>query len=86
MNEPLRLSPVSRLRVRVTVVPQPDQPPGATAIATQAKEAMVAVVGQEPRIVRRYRETPSPLLRDAVRGWRTGRWDRVPNGDFDLIL
>jgi ATP-dependent Clp protease ATP-binding subunit ClpC len=37
-------------------------------------------------IVRRYRETPSPLVRDAVRGWRTGRLDRVLGGDFDVIV
>ena len=28
-------------------------------------------------IVRRYRERPTPLVRDAVRGWRTGRLDAV---------
>jgi ATP-dependent Clp protease ATP-binding subunit ClpC len=36
------------------------------------------------RIVRRYRRKPSPLVRDAVRRWRTGRIDRVLAGDFDL--
>jgi ATP-dependent Clp protease ATP-binding subunit ClpC len=35
--------------------------------------------------VRRYREDPSPMVRDAVRGWRTGRLDLVLGGDFDLI-
>jgi hypothetical protein len=29
---------------------------------------------------------PSPLVRDSVRGWRTGRLDRVLAGDFDLML
>ena len=38
----------------------------------------------EPTIVRRYREAPSPLVRDAS-GARTGRIDRVLGGDFDLI-
>ncbi|HEX7090544.1 MAG TPA: hypothetical protein VF192_10460 [Longimicrobiales bacterium] len=42
--------------------------------------------GREGRlIVRRYRERPSPLVRDSVRGWRTGRLDRVLGGDFDLM-
>jgi ATP-dependent Clp protease ATP-binding subunit ClpC len=48
--------------------------------------------GESPRapaaprtIVRRYRREPSPLARDAVRGWRTGRLDRVLDGDFDVI-
>ena len=36
-------------------------------------------------IVRRYREEPSPLVRDAVRRWRTGRIDRVFAGDFDGV-
>jgi len=35
--------------------------------------------------VRRYREDPSAMVRDAVRGWRTGRLDLVLGGDFDLI-
>ena len=38
-----------------------------------------------PAISRRYRERPSPLVRDARRGWRTGRLDRVLGGDFDLM-
>jgi ATP-dependent Clp protease ATP-binding subunit ClpC len=36
-------------------------------------------------VVRRYREGPAPLVRDAVRGFRTGRLDRVLAGDFDLL-
>ena len=36
-------------------------------------------------IVRRYREGPSPLVRDAVDGWRTGRIDLVLGGDFDIV-
>ena len=37
------------------------------------------------QIVRRYREHPTPLVRDAVRNWRTGRLDAVLAGAFDLI-
>ena len=44
----------------------------------ERQEAPVAVV-------RRYREKPSPLVRDAIRGWRSGKLDRVLGGDFDLI-
>ena len=36
-------------------------------------------------VVRRYRQQPSPLVRDGVVGWRTGRLDLVLGGDFDLI-
>jgi len=37
------------------------------------------------QIVRRYRDEPSALVRDTVRGWRSGRIDRVMAGDFDLL-
>ena len=40
---------------------------------------------ERPTIVRRYRERPTPLVRDAVRGWRTGRLDLVLAGGFDLV-
>jgi ATP-dependent Clp protease ATP-binding subunit ClpC len=36
-------------------------------------------------VVRRYRREPAPLVRDAQRGYRTGRVDRVLAGDFDLF-
>ncbi|HET9485085.1 MAG TPA: AAA family ATPase, partial [Xanthomonadales bacterium] len=37
------------------------------------------------RIRRRYTDGPSPLVRDALGGWRSGRLDRVLGGDFDLF-
>jgi ATP-dependent Clp protease ATP-binding subunit ClpC len=57
-------------RRRVRVTVTPEEP-GAAASRT--------------RIVRRYREQPTPLVRDAVRGWRTGRLDTVLAGGFDLL-
>ena len=39
----------------------------------------------ETRICRRYDDGPAPLVKDSVRGWRSGRLDRVLAGDFDLI-
>lgn len=39
----------------------------------------------DKRVCRRYRELPSPLVRDSVRGWRNGRVDRVLGGDFDIV-
>jgi hypothetical protein len=36
-------------------------------------------------VVRRYRGDPSPLVRDMTAGWRSGRFDAVLGGDFDLI-
>jgi len=35
-------------------------------------------------VVRRYRTGTSPLVRDSVRGYRTGHLDRVLRGGFDL--
>jgi ATP-dependent Clp protease ATP-binding subunit ClpC len=76
-----------RLQVRVRVVAQPDLPAddGLRGQRTQALAAFQAAEDGPLQIVRRYRERPSPLVRDAVRGWRTGRIDRVLAGDFDLI-
>ncbi|MBE2317354.1 ATP-dependent Clp protease ATP-binding subunit [Solirubrobacter sp. CPCC 204708] len=55
----------------------------------ERRRVRVRVVGapEEGRstIVRRYRERPTPLVRDAIRGWRTGRLDAVLAGGFDLV-
>ncbi|MDQ6829719.1 MAG: AAA family ATPase [Gemmatimonadota bacterium] len=77
----------NRARATVRVVPQPDTPArdGAGALKAQALTALGAQVEGAPVIVRRYRSEPSPLVRDSVRQWRTGRLDRVLGGDFDLI-
>jgi ATP-dependent Clp protease ATP-binding subunit ClpC len=67
-----------RRRVRVSVAPDlAGGPPPAEAVA--------AAAAGRARIVRRYRERPAPLVRDAVRGWRTGRLDFVLAGGFDLL-
>jgi hypothetical protein len=36
-------------------------------------------------LVRQYRLLPSPLVRDRLRGWRSGRLERVLDGNFDLM-
>jgi len=76
-----------RWQVRVRVVAQPIDPaePGSDGLRQQALAALGDGAGNMLEIVRRYREEPSPLRRDSVRGWRTGRLDRVLAGDFDLI-
>ncbi|NIP45933.1 MAG: hypothetical protein GWN21_06060, partial [Gammaproteobacteria bacterium] len=51
----------------------------------QAERVFAASGDDKLQIVRRYREQPSPLVRDSARGWRSGRLDRVLEGDFDLI-
>jgi len=37
-------------------------------------------------VVRRYRERPSPLVRDSATGARSGHPDIVLGGDFDLVF
>ena len=78
---------VKRATVRVRVLPQPLVPArdGEAELTRQAAETLAAAPMPAPAIVRRYRGTPSPLVRDAVRGWRTGRLERVFAGDFDLV-
>ena len=77
----------NRARATVRVVPQPDEPPGRgrEGLREQAARAVAADDSAPAVVVRRYREDPSPLVRDSVRGWRTGRLERVLDGDFDLI-
>ncbi|HWS52757.1 MAG TPA: AAA family ATPase, partial [Pyrinomonadaceae bacterium] len=77
----------NRARVHVRVVAQPDEPAGRgpDALRRQAERAFERETSAPPQIVRRYREEPSPLVRDSLRGWRTGKLDRVLGGDFDLI-
>ncbi|MFM7206763.1 MAG: AAA family ATPase [Planctomycetaceae bacterium] len=76
-----------RLQVRLRVAAQPETPAGdgLRGLRAQALAAVEAAAAGPLQIVRRYRERPSPLVRDAVRGWRTGRIDRVFAGDFDLL-
>jgi ATP-dependent Clp protease ATP-binding subunit ClpC len=74
-----------RVQVRVRVVPQPIEPfqPGMDprTIAMRLFQSPLA----NQTVVRRYRELPSPLVRDSVRNWRTGRLDLVLDGNFDLM-
>jgi ATP-dependent Clp protease ATP-binding subunit ClpC len=76
-----------RLSARVRVVAQPERPADGSAeeILAQARDALESAAPDPPEVVRRYREKPSPLVRDSVRGWRTGLLDRVMAGDFDLF-
>lgn len=88
LEEPGRGRSVLRYKVHVRVVPQPEEPAGnePDALLHQARDSFKQLNGQQKlTIVRRYREKPSPLVRDSVRQWRTGRLDRVLDGDFDLV-
>ena len=78
-----------RATASVRVVGQPEEPPGRggrEALREQAERALAAEAhATQQQVVRRYREEPSPLVRDSARGWRTGRLERVLDGDFDLF-
>lgn len=37
------------------------------------------------KVVRTYRELPSPLVRDHVLGYRSGKLNRILNGEFNLV-
>ncbi len=72
-----------RVAVQVAVAPSTPASPDADALEL-ARHALDALP-PSMTIVRRYREGPSPLVRDTVREWRTGRLDRVLAGQFDVI-
>lgn len=76
-----------RRAARVQVAPHPDTgaPSDRRGLEAQARAALAAMRDGDLGIVRHYREAPSPLVRDHVHGWRTGRLDLVLGGDFDLI-
>ncbi|HET9324426.1 MAG TPA: AAA family ATPase, partial [Gaiellaceae bacterium] len=71
-----------RLHAVVEVAPwlRGDGTPTAAQARVELEKAPAAAA-----VVRRYRHEPAPLVRDAVRGYRTGRVDRVLTGDFDLF-
>ncbi len=76
-----------RYKVRVRIAVQPEEPAGheREALRNQALRVFAELDGVTSTIVRRYREEPSPLIRDSVRKWRTGNWQRVLEGNFDLL-
>jgi ATP-dependent Clp protease ATP-binding subunit ClpC len=75
-----------RHSAKVLVVPQPEEPPSTVAGGARAQaEWALGQAGDNDAVVRRYRYEPSPLVRDSVRNWKTGRIDRVLSGDFDLL-
>ncbi len=78
---------IRRAAARVRIVPQPFAPArdGVAGLERQAAQALAPHGASSTLVVRRYREAPSPLVRDAVRGWRTGKIERVLAGDFDVI-
>ncbi len=87
METPQDEKSFNRAKAVVRVVAQPDEPAGhgEGALRRQAERALDSDANAPQAIVRRYREEPSPLVRDSARGWRTGKIERVLGGDFDLL-
>ena len=73
-----------RFAARVTVAAGPEREP-APGNAPDSASRLLAAAPAASQIVRRYRAGPSPKVRDAVKGWRSGRLDAVLGGDFDLM-
>jgi ATP-dependent Clp protease ATP-binding subunit ClpC len=71
--------------VRVAATPDEPVAENPASLIKMARQTFDQIGEAKLVIVRRYREQPSPLVRDGVRNWRTGRIDRVLGGDFDLI-
>ena len=74
-----------RIRARVEVAGVPvSATEEQTNRATKATTVLDKSAGKV-EIVRRYRQDPSPLARDSVRGWRTGKLNTVFGGNFDVL-
>jgi ATP-dependent Clp protease ATP-binding subunit ClpC len=75
-----------KYNVHVHICPQPEKPAqNKEILLNQATQEFLNQSDTGARIVRHYRIEPSPLIRDNIRKWRTGRIDRVLDGDFDLM-
>src|SRR5262249_55601183 len=68
-------------RVRVIAVPVETDLTGNPS----SRRGLLARAPSVASVVRRYRREPSPLVRDARQGWRSGRIDAILGGDFDLV-
>ena len=74
-----------RHTARVRVAAQPSTPEPSAQIELQRALKQLDAGDVTTKIVRRYREQPSPLVRDTRTSARTGRLAQILNGDFDLI-
>jgi ATP-dependent Clp protease ATP-binding subunit ClpC len=73
-----------RGHVRVLVIPRPEGPEAGAGSLARLALHRVEEAGPSTVVVRRYRPGRAPLVRDSIRGYRTGRLDRILAGDFDL--
>ncbi len=76
---------VERVTAAVSVAAWQAGPSVSSEQLLRQAQAGLAAASPANAVVRRYGVEPAPLVRDAVRGYRTGRLDRVLAGDFDLF-
>lgn len=76
---------VERETATVDVVAREPRPTHSPEELLASAERALRGAPSNPSVVRRYRLRPDPLVRDTVRGYRTGRVERVLAGDFDLF-
>ncbi len=69
-------------RVRVCAAPAEL---GNDARTIRSIDEALAKSAENAAVVRRYREDPDPLVRDARKGWRSGKLDAVLAGAFDVV-
>jgi ATP-dependent Clp protease ATP-binding subunit ClpC len=75
---------MSRATARVRLVPTPLEELSPAKMRTAVLHALAKAAGSSA-VIRRYRKSPSPLVRNADSSWRSGRFDAVLRGDFDLL-
>jgi ATP-dependent Clp protease ATP-binding subunit ClpC len=78
-------SSFDRIRARVEVTGVPVKTPASEVDKAEVATSLLDAAAGPVEIVRRYRRMPSPLVRDSVRNWRSGRLDSVLAGNFDVI-
>jgi len=78
-------SALRREAVRVRIVEGPDEEIPAPRLHAELS-ARLAASPAGANVVRRYRERPSPLVRDTATKGRSGNLDAVLGGDFDLVF
>ncbi len=88
---------ILRLEAGLHVLEHVSEATEAAGQVVDREQVQVVVTGSGPSgravadsdaatvVVRRYRPGKAPLVRDGVRGYRTGRLDLVLAGDFDLF-
>ena len=73
----------NRFKVNVRIIPQPEIP--VDDVLGYLNSYITKESKTKLEIIRRYRNEPSPLVRDSLNNWRTGRLDSVLEGNFDLF-